>query len=67
MAKFKTKRKRQRLPRVLKVLKQTGKRKSLKKDRQRLAMKSGKRKSKTGRVYYETRRNRSDLPKSSRT
>lgn len=42
--------------------KQTGKRKSLKNDRQRTARAPGKRVSKSGRVYYERRRNRSDVP-----
>ena len=40
--------------------KQTGKRKSLKLDRKRKAKPVGKRVSKNGNVYYETRRNRSD-------
>ena len=40
--------------------KQTGTRKSLKADRARSAMRSGYRVSKTGRKYFETRKNRSD-------
>jgi hypothetical protein len=40
---------------------QTGKRKSLKADRKRSAKPVGMRKSKSGRWYSETRRNRSDL------
>lgn len=40
--------------------KQTGKRKSLKLDRKYKAKPPGKRKSKSGKTYYETRRNRSD-------
>ncbi|MHA1865893.1 MAG: hypothetical protein ACTSWZ_05230 [Candidatus Heimdallarchaeaceae archaeon] len=49
-------------PRVVKASKhQTGKRKSIKLDRKRKAMKPGKRISKSGKVYYEYRRNRSDL------
>jgi hypothetical protein len=49
--------------RVLKAVGyQTGKRKSVRLDRKRKAKKPGKRVSKkTGRVYWETRRNRSDL------
>jgi hypothetical protein len=47
---------------VLKVVKyQTGKRESLKLDRSRKALPPGKRISKSGKVYWETRRNRSDL------
>ena len=50
-------------PRVLKVVKyQTGKRESLKADRKRKALPPGKRISRTGKIYWETRRNRSDLP-----
>jgi len=44
-----------------KVYKQTGVRKSLKADRSRKAKPVGKRKSASGRVYTETRRNRSDV------
>jgi hypothetical protein len=40
---------------------QTGERKSLKIDRQRKALPSGKRISSSGNAYWETRRNRSDL------
>jgi len=47
---------------VLKVLEQTGKRYSLKKDKARKAKLSGKRISKTGKIYWETRKNRSDKP-----
>ena len=47
---------------VLKTLNQTGVRKSLKRDRSRAALKPGKRVSKTGKIYWETRKNRSDLP-----
>jgi len=51
-------------PRVLKKVKyQTGKRKSIKKDRARKALPPGKRISKSGKIYWETRRNRSDLRK----
>ena len=46
-------------------MKQTGMRKSVKMDRARKAKAPGKRRSKSGRVYTETRRNRSDK-KSSR-
>jgi len=47
-------------PRVLKVLEQTGKRISTVRDLGRKALPSGKRISKTGKVYWETRKNRSD-------
>ena len=40
---------------------QTGSRKSLRADRLRRAMPSGRRISRTGRAYTETRRNRSDI------
>jgi hypothetical protein len=51
-----------RKPRVLKAVDyQTGKRASLKLDRKRKALPPGKRISRTGKVYWETRRNRSDL------
>lgn len=50
------------LPRVLiKSKRQTGKRKSLKRDEGLKAMFSGKRLSKNGKVYYEYRRNRTDV------
>jgi hypothetical protein len=56
---YKTKNKR---PKVLKsVPYQTGTRESVKLDKKRKALPSGKRRSKTGKVYWETRRNRSDL------
>tara|TARA_R100001530_G_scaffold133097_1_gene106104 strand:- start:2694 stop:2915 length:222 start_codon:yes stop_codon:yes gene_type:complete len=41
--------------------KQSGKLKSLERDLQRLALKPGQRRSKTGKLYWETRINRSDL------
>ncbi len=50
-------------PRVVKVLPQTGKRKSVEKDRKKKALAPGRRISKTGRKYTETRRNRSDKRK----
>ena len=50
-----------RKPIVLKYIpKQTGKRRSIRSDRKRHAMLPGKRISKRGKIYYETRRNRSD-------
>lgn len=59
-------------PRVLKVAShQTGHRKSLKKDvkwgskKGRHALPPGKRVSKSGKVYYESRRNRSDVKRKS--
>jgi len=54
-----TKRKRSR------VLRQTGKRKSLALDRKRKAKLPGRRRSRSGRIYYEYRRNRSDLKRKS--
>ena len=45
---------------VIKVLAQTGERKSLARDRGRKAQMPGKRVSKSGKVYWETRKNRSD-------
>jgi len=45
----------------MKKYKQTGKRISLKLDNARKAKPVGKRKSKSGKVYTETRRNRSDV------
>ena len=47
---------------TIKVLAQTGTRKSLARDRGRIAKLPGKRISKTGKVYWETRKNRSDAP-----
>ena len=48
--------------RILKVLEQSGKTpKSIKRDKGRLAQAPGKRISKTGKVYWETRKNRSDV------
>jgi hypothetical protein len=53
-----------RKPKVLKVVKrQSGERKSLRLDRLRKALPPGKRRSKSGKIYYEYRRNRSDLRK----
>ncbi|MEM4501551.1 MAG: hypothetical protein QW512_05410 [Thermofilaceae archaeon] len=49
-------------PKVLKIVNyQTGKRSSLKLDRKRKALPPGKRRSKSGKIYWETRRNRTDL------
>jgi len=44
-----------------KVYKQTGKRRSIKADKNLKAKPPGKRKSASGEIYYETRRNRSDV------
>jgi hypothetical protein len=44
-----------------KIYKQTGVRKSIKLDKKRKAKLPGKRVSKSGKIYYETRRNRSDI------
>jgi len=43
------------------VPKQTGKRKSISLDKKRKAAAPGKRRSRSGRIYYEYRRNRTDL------
>ena len=52
-----------RTPKVLKASKrQTGK-SHLKADKRRQALKPGKRVSKTGKIYYEYRRNRSEVGK----
>ena len=45
---------------TIKVLKQTGNRKSVVRDMGRKALLPGQRISKTGKVYWETRKNRSD-------
>lgn len=45
---------------TIKVLEQTGKRVSLADDKARIAMPPGKRVSKNGNIYWETRKNRSD-------
>jgi hypothetical protein len=47
---------------TLKVMKQTGKLPDLKRDEARKAKLPGKRVSKTGKIYWETRKNRSDKP-----
>ena len=49
---------------TIKVLSQTGTRVSRKRDSGRKATYPGKRVSKTGKVYWETRRNRTDSPNS---
>jgi len=48
-------------PRVLKISKHRTGTSNRSKDRKRKAMKPGKRISKNGRIYYENRRNRSDI------
>ncbi len=49
-------------PKVISIAKyQTGTRKSKKKDNEIQAMPPGKRRSKYGRVYYECRRNKTDI------
>jgi hypothetical protein len=48
---------------IIKVLKQTGKQKKFERSSTKHALPSGKRISKTGKVYWETRKNRSYLPK----
>ena len=45
---------------TIKVLAQTGSRKSLIRDKSRKAQLPGKRISKSGKIYWETRKNRSD-------
>ena len=47
-------------PQTIKVLNQSGKWISIPRDKARKAMLPGKRISKTGKVYWETRKNRSD-------
>jgi len=47
---------------IQKILPQTGVRISIKRDAGRQALLPGKRISKTGNIYWETRKNRSDLP-----
>jgi len=49
---------------IIKPLKQRGKIKSIAQDMSRTARAPGKRISKTGKIYWETRRNRSDAPDS---
>lgn len=46
----------------VKILKQTGKRSGIARDQGRIAKAPGKRISKTGKEYWETRKNRSDVP-----
>lgn len=49
-------------PKVLRVIKhQTGARPNIVVDRSRTALKPGKRISKTGHIYWETRKNRTDV------
>ncbi len=60
VSKSKTKKKDLVLPRVLKRLNQVGT-SDLKLDRKRKALHSGKRISKSGNIYWETRKNRSDF------
>jgi len=50
---------------TLRVLKQTGNRISVPRDRGRKASLPGKRVSGTGKVYWETRKNRTDMANSS--
>ena len=47
--------------RILKILRQTGVRKSINRDLGRIANPPGKRVSKNGKVYWETRKNRTDV------
>jgi len=49
-------------PRLIKLMKQTGKVDDSKRDVGRLARLPGKRISRTGKIYWETRKNRSDAP-----
>lgn len=49
-------------PRVLRVIKhQTGRKPNIPVDREKRALKPGKRISKAGKIYWETRKNRSDV------
>jgi len=53
-------------PRVVKIVRrQTGTRVSLKRDQKRRALYPGKRLSRSGKTYYEYRRNRTDLRRKS--
>lgn len=52
--------------RVVKVLKQTGKKPNMMIDKSRIAKFPGKRVSKTGNIYWETRQNRSDVSQAKR-
>jgi len=47
---------------AFKVMEQTGKVQSLARDKGRKARLPGKRVSRTGKIYWETRKNRSDAP-----
>jgi len=47
--------------RVVRTLKQTGKQPNLIVDKSRKAMQPGKRISRTGNIYFESRKNRSDV------
>jgi hypothetical protein len=47
--------------RVIKVMKQTGKKSNRKADGRFKALPPGKRRSKTGKIYTETRKNRTDV------
>ena len=65
--KMKKKPTKKKLPRELTVSKhQTGKTKDIKQDKRLKAMKPGKRISKSKKIYYEHRRNRSDKDKRKR-
>ena len=58
----KIKAKTMRRPKILQIINhQSGTRKDLRQDRMRKALPPSKRMSKNGNIYYETRRNRSDL------
>lgn len=46
---------------VVRVLKQTGKKPNITVDKARAALKAGKRISKNGKIYWETRQSRSDV------
>lgn len=54
------------VPKTTKIMKQHGTRKSLKSDVKKRALPPGKRISKSGKKYTETRRNRSDVMKKTR-
>ena len=49
-------------PQVQKILAQTGSVKSISRDASRTALPPGKRISKTGNIYFESRKSRSDIP-----
>jgi len=58
--KYNQKRKREKLPRVLEVMPLHKVPENMKRDKKLKAMKGGKRKAKSGKIYFERRSNRAD-------